>query len=310
MRRARSGTTSSNRKSVISVAKSVNQAAQHDGTSGKCRICGASLSGPDFARTHDGYCCEGCFLADRKRRELPTATDDAAPMLADVLVAALDAREHETGLHSQRVACHTLVLARHFTADVGQLQQVYWGALLHDIGKIGIPDAILLKQGSLTDSEWEIMRTHPDIGHRILSGTAFMAKAAEIVLCHEERYDGTGYPRGLTGEQIPLWARLFAVIDTLDAITSDRPYRKAHSFDVARGELLRQAGAQFDPSAIEIFLKEEKTLRAMVDLKCGALTTGELQPHPKPGGDLRPHGRDQPVFPVFQQAGSQRKRAR
>lgn len=188
--------------------------------------------------------------------------------LAEALAAALDAREQETGQHSKRVACHTLVLARRFTADESVLQQVYWGALLHDIGKIGIPDAVLLKQGSLDAEEWQTMRTHPEIGHRILSGLPFMAVAAEIVLSHEERYDGSGYPRGLRGEEIPLWARLFAVIDTLDAMTSDRPYRKGLSFEAAQEEILRMAGTQFDPVAVEAFVAEEQALRDMVRLKC------------------------------------------
>lgn len=118
------------------------------------------------------------------------------------------------------------------------------------------------------------MRTHPEIGHRILSGAPSMAEAAEIVLCHEERYDGTGYPRGLVGEKITLWARLFAVIDTLDSMTSDRPYRKALSFDAARAEIMRQSGTQFDPVATEVFVAEQETLRAMVEIKCGTADIG------------------------------------
>jgi putative nucleotidyltransferase with HDIG domain len=191
--------------------------------------------------------------------------------LAEALAAALDAREHLTGLHSKRVACHTLVLARRFTSDSGRLCQVYWGALLHDIGKIGIPDAILGKPGPLTEAEWKVMHTHPEIGARILSGVPFLSEAAQIVLCHEERFDGSGYPRGLVGEAIPLGARLFAAIDTLDAITSDRPYRSDDSFDAARAEIVRRRGTQFDPVAVDAFLGEEDALRAMVDLKCGAV---------------------------------------
>ena len=190
--------------------------------------------------------------------------------LAEALAAALDARERETGLHSKRVACHTLVLARRFSSDPAELHQVYWGALLHDIGKIGIPDAILLKQGALTAEEWRVMRTHPEIGHRILAGVPFLAQAAEIVLTHEERFDGSGYPRGLAGQAIPLWSRLFAVIDTLDAMTSDRVYRKGLSFDAARREILAQSGRQFDPVAVDAFVAEEAVLREMVSAKCEA----------------------------------------
>ncbi|SFM81477.1 HD domain-containing protein [Nitrosomonas communis] len=168
-------------------------------------------------------------------------------LLAETLVKALDLREHETGLHSKRVACHTLVLARRFTADPAVLQQIYWGALLHDIGKIGVPDAILLKPGPLTESEWGELRTHPEKGYQLISQIPGMVEAANIILCHEEHYDGTGYPRGLSSNQIPLGARLFMVIDTLDAITSDRAYRKGASYDVAKTEIERMSGSQFDP---------------------------------------------------------------
>jgi putative nucleotidyltransferase with HDIG domain len=213
--------------------------------------------------------CEGCFLAERLQDTL-SATDQAMFALAEALAAALDAREHETGLHSKRVACHTLVLARRFTSDPEHLRQAYWGALLHDIGKIGVSDSILGKPGPLDESEWKVMRTHPETGARILSGVPHLAEAARIVLCHEERFDGSGYPRGVAGEEIPLWARLFAVIDTLDAITSNRPYRKGNSFDAAHADIARQSGSQFDPVAVDAFLAEEEPLRAMVDLKCGA----------------------------------------
>ncbi len=193
---------------------------------------------------------------------------DMHAALAEALASALDAREHETGQHSKRVACHTLVLARRFTAEPQVLRQVYWGALLHDIGKIGIADTILLKAGPLTPEEWQVMRSHPEIGHRILAAVPGMAQAAEIVLAHEERFDGSGYPRRLAGAAIPLWARLFAVIDTLDAMTSDRPYRKGLSYDDAEAEISHLAGTQFDPQAVRAFMTEEATLRAMVAAKC------------------------------------------
>jgi len=194
--------------------------------------------------------------------------EQADAAFAEALAAALDIREHETGDHSKRVACHTLVLARRFTSDADKLRQIYWGSLLHDIGKIGIPDAILLKQGQLNEDEWNEMRTHPEKGYRIISQIPDMKEAAEIVLSHEERFDGSGYPRGLRGEQICLGARLFAVIDTLDAITSDRPYRKANTFEQARDEIVRMSGTQFDPVAVQAFLAEETALREMVDAKC------------------------------------------
>lgn len=235
-----------------------------------CRFCGARIGAAVFARDRERYCCEGCYLKEREFTAARDAAQQAMQTLAEALVAALDAREHETGLHSKRVACHTLVLARRFTDDPERLKQIYWGALLHDIGKIGIPDAILLKPGSLTDAEWGVMRTHPEKGHVILKDVAFMTEAAGIVLAHEERFDGSGYPRGRKGENIPWGARLFAVIDALDAITTDRPYRPAQTFDAARAEVLRGAGTQFDPRACEAFVAEEATLREMVALKCGA----------------------------------------
>jgi len=198
--------------------------------------------------------------------------EQADSAFAHALAEALDIREHETGDHSKRVACHTLVLARRFISDPHHLREIYWGSLLHDVGKIGVSDAILLKQGALSKDEWIEMRTHPEKGHRIVSKIQGMAEAAEIILCHEERFDGSGYPRGLCGEQICLGARLFALIDTLDAIISDRPYRKANSFEQARDEIVRMSGTQFDPVAVQAFLAEEKTLREMVEAKC-------MQPH-------------------------------
>ncbi len=233
-----------------------------------CRHCGSPIAGLPFFHAGDDYCCEGCFLKQRELQALPAWRDEVYKGLAEALAAALDARERETGLHSKRVACHTLMLARRYSSDPERLRQVYWGALLHDIGKIGIPDAILLKDGPLSEGEWEVMRTHPEVGRRILASASFMDEAADIVLNHEERFDGTGYPRGLVGDAIPLSARLFAVIDTLDAMTSDRPYRKALSFDTAKAEILRSAGRQFDPQAVEAFVSEEATLRDMVALKC------------------------------------------
>ncbi len=198
--------------------------------------------------------------------------EQADAAFAEALAEALDIREHETGSHSKRVACHTQVLARRFTADTDQLRQIYWGALLHDIGKIGISDAILLKKNALDETEWVEMRTHPEKGYRIVAQIPGMKEAAEIIFSHEERFDGSGYPRGLRGEQICLGARLFAVIDTLDAITSDRPYRIAGSFEQAYDEIVKMSGTQFDPVAVQAFLAEETTLREMVKAKC-------MQPH-------------------------------
>lgn len=219
----------------------------------------------------EGSCCEGCHWDQHHHiHPINTLDDEAYTYFVEALTETLDMREKETGLHSRRAACHTLLLARGSIADLASLRQIYWGALLHDIGKIGIPDRILLKQGQLTPAEWDVMRTHVDLGYRIVGKLPGMADAAEIVRCHEERHDGTGYPRGLAGEQIPLGARLFALIDTLDAMTSDRSYRKALSFDAAKDEILRMNGAQFAPEAVAAFLAEEPALREMVELKCHA----------------------------------------
>ena len=170
------------------------------------------------------------------------------------LVAALDAREHETSDHSQRVVRYTVAIAERMGLPGDAMQNIGRGALLHDIGKIGVPDGILLKPGPLTPQEWQEMRRHPEIGWQILQSISFLEVPAEIVLSHQERWDGLGYPRGLKGEAIHAGARVFAIADTLDAMTSDRPYRKASSYADARAEIARCGGTQFDPRAVEAFL--------------------------------------------------------
>jgi response regulator RpfG family c-di-GMP phosphodiesterase len=170
------------------------------------------------------------------------------------LVAALDAREHEVSNHSQRVVRYTLAIAKRLGLPEQDLPDIGRGALLHDIGKIGIPDAILLKPGKLTEEEWVEMRRHPVIGFEILKAIPFLGIPAEIVLSHQERYDGRGYPRGQAGEAISLGARIFAIADTFDAMTSDRPYRKRTTSDAARAEIAKYSGSQFDPRCAEAFL--------------------------------------------------------
>src|SRR5216684_8275608 len=152
---------------------------------------------------------------------------DASEITLEALVAALDAREHETQAHSKRVSEYTLYLAREMSVDAAQLDVIRRGAMLHDIGKIGISDTILLKPGKLTDDEWVDMQKHPQIGYWILDGIEALKPASEVVLSHHERHDGTGYPRKLRANAIPLGARIFSVTDCLDVMTSDRPYRKA-----------------------------------------------------------------------------------
>ena len=173
----------------------------------------------------------------------------------EALIAALDTRDSETQGHSMRVAEFTALVARHMGITEPELTDIRRGALLHDVGKIGIPDAILRKPGPLTAEEWEIMRKHPELGFEMLKGITFLEGAVPIVVAHQEKYDGTGYPRKLKGEEIPLGARIFAVVDTFDAITSTRPYRAGRPYEVVRDELLKFRGTQFDPRVVDTFLR-------------------------------------------------------
>ena len=170
------------------------------------------------------------------------------------LIRALDAREKEVGSHSERVMAYARLLAEAAGIDEEGCTILGKGALLHDIGKIGVSDNILLKPAKLDEAEWGIMRRHPTVGYEILSGIRYFAGAAELVLCHHERYDGTGYPHRLLGENIPISARIFSLVDTLDAMTSDRPYRKALTFQAVLDEVVRCSGQQFDPKLVDIFL--------------------------------------------------------
>jgi response regulator RpfG family c-di-GMP phosphodiesterase len=187
-------------------------------------------------------------------KEALNDVEESYKITLEALVAALDAREHETHAHSQRVREYTMTLAQSLGLRHDDLIQIGRGALLHDVGKIGVPDSILLKPGKLNEQEWTEMRKHPQIGYNILQSIEFLSPAAEIVLCHQERWDGNGYPNRLAEEDIPLGARIFAVVDTLDAMTSDRPYRKALSFKAAWNEIRECSGAQFDPRVAEAFL--------------------------------------------------------
>jgi putative nucleotidyltransferase with HDIG domain len=173
----------------------------------------------------------------------------------EALGDALDLKDSETEGHSKRVTAYTIALARACGITPAQIKIIARGAFLHDIGKMAIPDEILRKPGKLTPEEQEVMREHCPRGYHMLRKIPFLAEAAEIVYTHQEHYDGSGYPRGLQGSQIPIGARIFAIADTLDAITSDRPYRKGRSFDAAREEILRCSGTQFDPAVVEVFLK-------------------------------------------------------
>jgi len=172
----------------------------------------------------------------------------------EALGGALDLKDSETVGHCKRVTAFTMALARAMKLPAETLPQIARAAFLHDIGKMAIPDRILQKPGPLNDEERVIMRTHCDIGYKMLLRIPFLSEAAEIVLSHQEYYDGSGYPRGLQAEEIPLGARIFAVADAVDAMLSDRPYRKALSVKHAREEVARCSGTQFDPKVVEVFL--------------------------------------------------------
>jgi response regulator RpfG family c-di-GMP phosphodiesterase len=195
----------------------------------------------------------------------------------EALVAALDARDRETEHHSQRVAAMSLAIGRRLGIEEGSQEWVdtYRGAVLHDVGKIGVADAILRKPDRLTPSEWAEMRRHPEYAYHMLKDVKFLTGALEVVYAHHERYDGKGYPRGLKSEDIPLGSRIFAVADAFDAMTSDRPYRKAMSWAEALQEIRRHTGTQFDPKVVEAF---EEVYRDLM--------SGKLQVHPVSSRDL------------------------
>jgi len=199
---------------------------------------------------------------------------------------ALDLKDQETEGHSRRVTDLTLLVAREMGINDEELAHIRRGALLHDIGKMGVPDAVLLKPGKLTDEEWEIMRRHPVYAYEMLSRIDYLRPALETPYCHHERWDGTGYPRGLKGEEIPLSARIFAVVDVFDALTSDRPYRKAWPMEKALEYLREQSGKHFDPRVVEVFfsLAERKLFSRKKGLSPG-LCFSLASSHPPDSGE-------------------------
>ncbi len=178
----------------------------------------------------------------------------------EALGGALDLKDAETEGHCKRVTAFTIAIAKAMKVDPSHLPHIARAAFLHDIGKMAIPDAILRKPGPLTPEEREVMRTHCEIGFKMVKRIPFLSEASDIVHSHQEFFDGSGYPRGLQGDEIPLGARIFAVADTLDAMISDRPYRRALSIETAREEIKRCSGTQFDPEVVGVFLGMPDTL--------------------------------------------------
>jgi response regulator RpfG family c-di-GMP phosphodiesterase len=228
-------------------------------------------------------------MVDQRTRQLKSAIARIEHTYDETLAAlggALELRDIETQGHSRRVTHYCLEMARAMHCSNEELRTIARGSFLHDIGKIGIPDAILLKPDRLSEEETNVMQTHARIGYELVCRIAFLTPAAQIVLTHQERWDGTGYPQGLRGVEIPLGARIFSVADTLDAMTSDRPYRAALSFTAAREEIARQSGRQFDPDVVAVFvaipeevwrkIRREATERPQFAVAALAGVTGKL----------------------------------
>jgi response regulator RpfG family c-di-GMP phosphodiesterase len=197
-------------------------------------------------------------MVSQRTQQLRTALQQTERSYEDTLEAlgaAIDLRDSPTAGHSRRVFLYSMELAKSIGGLEQEIRSIAMGAWLHDIGKLAIPDSVLLKPGPLTDSEWEIMRRHARIGYELVKSIAFLAGAAEIVLTHHERFDGSGYPQKMKGGEIPFGARIFAVADTLDAMTSDRPYRSALPLQAARDVIERGSGTLFDPLVAAAFLR-------------------------------------------------------
>ena len=195
-------------------------------------------------------------LVEQRTAELDhtlNSLEDAYRSTLKALTAALETRDQETHGHSERVVTYSLRLGREYGLDASRMKALEFGSLLHDIGKIGVPDLILRKPAKLTEAEWVLMREHPMHGQQILRGIEFLEGAARVVAQHHEKWDGSGYPLGLQGEEIDLCARIFSVADAFDAMTSDRVYRKGKPYKDAAQELDDWAGKQFDPKVVEAF---------------------------------------------------------
>ena len=211
-------------------------------------------------------------------RQALTDLERSYDITLEALGDALDLKDAETEGHSKRVTAFTIAIARAMGLPQDRVRVIARGAFLHDVGKMAIPDAILRKPGRLSPEEQTIMQQHAQLGYQMLRKIPFLHEAADIVYSHQERFDGTGYPRGLKGEQIPLGARVFAIADTFDAMTSDRPYRAAQSISSGRREIERQSGKQFDPEIVNVFLsvseKIWQQLRSEIQAQSGVKRYG------------------------------------
>ena len=192
-------------------------------------------------------------LVEERSRALSDALRDLKELhgaTLETLATAIDLRDQGTSGHSRRVADMTLCIAKKLGLNAGELTQIEHGALLHDLGKLRIPDSILWKPSALTPEEWEIMRKHPEYGFEFVQKIGFLREAADIILSHHEKYDGTGYPRGLKGKEISLAARIFALVDAVDALVFDRPYHRGTGFAAVREEVMKRSGSHFDPDLV------------------------------------------------------------
>jgi putative nucleotidyltransferase with HDIG domain len=230
-----------------------------------CPTCGHPVEENRYVMRSDGsFRCEHCYFNDTYLEGIVHRMDAAYLVTLEALVSAIDAREHEVGNHSLRVTEFSLIIARACDIRGRDLVDLYCGALLHDIGKIGVPDAILQKTGPLTHDEQAIMNTHPEIGQRIIGHIGYFSRAAEIIRAHHEHFDGSGYPRGLRGEAIPHGARVFAIADALDALTVKRSYREALPFEAAVEVITAQSGTVYDPEVIQAALIASAELKSYV----------------------------------------------
>jgi len=231
-----------------------------------------ALENRRLKRENDAYRTNLEALVAARTQQLKSAMADlkrSYNVTIEALGDVLDYKDAETEGHSRRVTTFTIAMAKQLGLPKEDIETIAFGAFLHDIGKVKIPDAILTKPGKLTSDEYEHMKEHCYLGYKLVSKIPFLAHSAEIVYAHQEYYDGTGYPRGLKGEEIPLGARIFAIADTLDAITSDRPYRRKRPLEAAKDEIRRCSGTQFDPQMVEVFMRIPDTvwddLRKQVD---------------------------------------------